>query len=242
MRRAWPRCAGRRPWRWTAPPTCWRPTPTRETLYRVKLADGSAEKVADGLGAVAGLAWDHHGRLFACDGEGGRILVIPQPGDKPVAAAKGFRDAAGLCLDATGKRLLVADRKAGTLTAVAAAVPGAEVDERPLPLETAVAFPDLQWEGWKGETDDGKPNPLRPIVLTHAGDGSNRVFVATEHGVVHVFPNDQKATKTKVFLDLRDRVATTTRRTRRGSSAWLSTRSTRKTASFSSFTRPRRRN
>ncbi len=172
-------------------------------LYRIKLADGSSEKVADGLGAVAGLAWDHHGRLFACDGKGGRLRVIPQPGDKPAVAARGFRDAAGLCLDSSGRRLLVADRGAGTLTAV----PGAEVDGRPLPLETAVAFPDLQWEGRKAETDDGKPNPLRPIVLTHAGDGSDRVFLATEQGVVHVFPNDQKATKTKVFLDLRDRVS-----------------------------------
>ena len=176
-------------------------------LYRIKLADGSAEKVADGLGAVAGLAWDHHGRLFVSDGEGGRVFVIPRPGDKPVVVAKGLQDAADLCLDPTGKRLLVPDRKAGTLTAVAAAVPGAEVDETPLAVRPAVAFPDLQWTGWKGETDDGKPNPLRPIVLTHAGDGSNRVFVATEQGVVHVFPNDQKATKTKVFLDIQDRVS-----------------------------------
>ncbi len=45
-------------------------------LYRVKLADGSAEKIADGLGAVAGLAWDHHGRLFVSDGDAGRLLVI----------------------------------------------------------------------------------------------------------------------------------------------------------------------
>ena len=44
-------------------------------------------------------------------------------------------------------------------------------------------------------------------MLTHAGDGSNRVFVATEQGVVHVFPNDPKATKTKVFLDIQDRVS-----------------------------------
>jgi glucose/arabinose dehydrogenase len=43
-------------------------------------------------------------------------------------------------------------------------------------------------------------------VLTHAGDGSNRVFVATQHGVVHAFPNDQKATKTSVFLDIHERV------------------------------------
>ena len=43
-------------------------------------------------------------------------------------------------------------------------------------------------------------------MLTHAGDGTNRVFVATQQGVIHVFPNDQKATKTKVFLDIQDRV------------------------------------
>ena len=175
-------------------------------LIRVKLADGSAEKAADGLGAVAGLAWDHHGRLFITDGDGGRLFVIAHPGEKPVEAAKGWRYAGALCLDPAGKSLLVPDRQAGTLTATPAAVPGAEVDELPMPVATAVAFPDLQWEGWRGETEDGKPNPLRPIVLTHAGDGSNRVFVADEHGVIHVFPNDPKATKTKIFLDLRDRV------------------------------------
>jgi glucose/arabinose dehydrogenase len=46
----------------------------------------------------------------------------------------------------------------------------------------------------------------RPIVLTHAGDGSDRVFVATQHGVIHVFPNDQKVTRSKVFLDIQKKV------------------------------------
>jgi glucose/arabinose dehydrogenase len=177
------------------------------TLYRVKLADETAEKVADGLGACDGVAWDYHGRLFVADRKGGQVFVIPRPGDKPVVATKGFQAPAGLCLDPGGKQILVADAKAGTLTPISAAVPGAEVDDSPLAVETAVAFPDLQWTGWKGETDDGKPNPLRPLVLTHAGDGTNRVFVATEHGVIHVFPNDQKASKTTVFLDIQDRVS-----------------------------------
>src|SRR5207248_4516374 len=101
---------------------------------------------------------------------------------------------------------LVPDMKAGTLTAVPAQIPGHEVTETPLALDSAVAFPDLQWSGWKGETDAGLPNPLRPLVLTHAGDGSNRVFVATQQGVIHVFPNDQKADRTQVFLDIQDRV------------------------------------
>src|SRR5439155_7996282 len=92
------------------------------------------------------------------------------------------------------------------LTALPISAPGAEVDETPLAIETAIAFPDLQWSGWKGETDRGQVAPLRPLVLTHAGDGSNRIFVATEQGAIHVFANDQKAKQTQVFLDLQDRV------------------------------------
>src|SRR5262249_45496461 len=113
---------------------------------------------------------------------------------------------ADLCIDPTGKRILIPDITAGTLTSLPATIPGYEVDESPLPLETAVAFPDLKWTGWKPVSEKGKPAPLRPLVLTHAGDGSNRVFVATQHGVIHLFPNDQKAAKTKVFLDLQDLV------------------------------------
>lgn len=175
-------------------------------LHRIKLADGSTEKVADGLGAPGGLAWDYHGRLFITDTKGGRVLVIPRPGDKPVELAKGFKSPGGLCHAPATKQVLVVDGGAGTLTALPCTVPGAEVDERPLAIQTDVAFPDLQWTGWKPETDKGKRTPLRPIVLTHAGDGSNRVFVATQHGVIHAFPNDQKAKATKVFLDIQDRV------------------------------------
>ena len=69
--------------------------------------------------------------------------------------AEGFEAAADICLDPTGKFILVPDMKAGTLTALPdARFPAAEVDETPLPLETEVAFPDLKWTGWKPETDD----------------------------------------------------------------------------------------
>ncbi len=175
-------------------------------LHRIKLADGSLTKIADGLGSGDGLTWDHYGRLFITDYKGGKLYVIPRPGDKPILVAEGFQQAADTCLDPTGRFILVPDMKAGTITAIPAQVPGAEVDDTPLALESAVAFPDLQWTGWKGETDAGAINPLRPLVLTHAGDGSNRVFVATQHGVIHVFPNDQKAKKTDIFLDIQDRV------------------------------------
>jgi glucose/arabinose dehydrogenase len=175
-------------------------------LLRVKVTDGTAMKVAGGLGGGGGLAWDKYGRLYVHDCPGGRVVVIPRPGERPVVLASGLGSAAGISVDPTGKYVLVPGAAAGTLTAVPAAVPGAPVDETPLPLETAVAFPNLRWTGWSPEDAKGRVVPLRPIVLTHAGDGGNRVFVATEHGVIHVFPNDQKADRTKVFLDLRDRV------------------------------------
>ncbi len=175
-------------------------------LLRFNLATGAATRVTELPGVAVGVAWDRHGRLYFGDEQEGTIYVIPRPGDKPIPLATGFGRVADVGLDPTGKFILVADAKAGTLTALRAQVPGQEVDETPLPLETAFAFPELQWTGWKKETPGGKPLPLRPIVLTHAGDGSNRIFVATEHGVIHVFPNDQKATKTQIFLDLQERV------------------------------------
>jgi glucose/arabinose dehydrogenase len=176
-------------------------------LHRIKVADGTSEKLAEGFGFADGIVWDRFGRLFISDYKNGKIFAIPRPGEKPVLMAEGFQTAADIGLDQSGHNLLVPDMKAGTVTVLPIQIPGWEVDHSPLPLKTEVAFPNLKWAGWKPETDTGKPNPLRPLLLTHAGDGSNRVFVGTEHGVIHVFPNDQQATDTKVFLDIHDRVS-----------------------------------
>ncbi len=179
---------------------------TTGRLHGLRLSDGMLTHLADGLGRDGRVTYDYHGRLYVADRPGGRVLVIPRPGEAPVQLAAGFRSPADLCLDPTGKLILVADAEAGTVTALPAQVPGAPVDETPLPLETTVAFPDLKWTGWEPEDAAGRPTFLRPIVLTHANDSSNRVFVATQHGVIHVFPNDQKATQTKVFLDMQKKV------------------------------------
>ncbi len=175
-------------------------------LYRVKLADGTSEKIAEGMDGADGVTWDHHGRLFVSSWKLGKVWGIPRPGAKPVLVAEGFKSAADTCLDPSGKFILVPDMKAGTLTAIPAVIPGFEVDTSPLALKTEVAFPDLKWAGWSAESDTGKVVPLRPLVLTHANDGSNRVFVATQHGVIHTFANDQKATETKVMLDIQKKV------------------------------------
>lgn len=175
-------------------------------LVRVKLSTRAVEKVADGFGGGDGLAWDKFGRLFITDHPGGKLWCIPRPGLAPVLVKKGLNSPADLTLDASGEFVLIPGMQAGTLTAVAVdRVPGHEVDTRPLALQTAVAFPKLKWTGFPAE-DTGVVVKLRPIVLCGAGDGSGRVFVATQRGVIHSFPNDDGAEQTTIFLDLQDRV------------------------------------
>ena len=52
----------------------------------------------------------------------------------------------------------------------------------------------------------------RPVFLTGAGDGTGRIFVTEQAGLIHVFspnkdPENNPVTKTKVFLDIRDRIS-----------------------------------
>src|SRR5262249_39045548 len=65
-------------------------------------------------------------------------------------------------------------------------------DTSPLPLNTVRAFPKFK--------------PRRPVEITHAGDGSNRLFIVSEQGQLVVIPNDQGVTEAKTFLDIEPQV------------------------------------
>lgn len=80
------------------------------------------------------------------------------------------------------------------------------VDTTPLPVKTEPAFPNLQWTGWSAVNDSGLQTPLRPVTLANGGDGSNRLFVLTQQGVLHSFKNSNEPQSTKVVLDLTKRV------------------------------------
>lgn len=175
-------------------------------LHRLNVKTGKLTKVEEGFGGGDGVIFDKFGRLYLSDYKNGKVFVIPRPGQKPILITDKFTTAADICLDHANERILVPDMKAGTLTAIPTQVPGQEINTKPLALKSEVAFPKLKWTGWKVNPRTGIRVPLRPIVLTHADDGTDRVFVATQRGVIHVFPNDQKATETKVYLDVQDRV------------------------------------
>lgn len=80
-----------------------------------------------------------------------------------------------------------------------------EIDESPLPLQPVLAFPELKFTGWSSDIN-GRPTPLRPILLTHLGDGTNRLVVPQQQGQVHIFPNRPDVKQTTLFLDLSKKV------------------------------------
>ncbi len=66
------------------------------------------------------------------------------------------------------------------------------VDTSPLAVEVVQTFENLKFH--------------RPLLLTHAGDQTNRVFVGGQLGVVQVFANDDHVRDAKVFFDLTQKV------------------------------------
>src|SRR5262245_36302158 len=79
------------------------------------------------------------------------------------------------------------------LSAITAPAPAADgVDTSPLPIKTVRAYPNLK--------------PRRPVAITHAGDGTNRLFVLSEFGQILILPADQQATEAKTFLDIEHKV------------------------------------
>jgi glucose/arabinose dehydrogenase len=68
----------------------------------------------------------------------------------------------------------------------------AEVDERPLAVRAERVFPEIRFR--------------RPIVATHAGDGSERFFVASQLGQIQVFESPRSRRPPRMFLDIESRV------------------------------------
>ncbi len=78
------------------------------------------------------------------------------------------------------------------VSAVTDISPSLKVRETASDIEVEKAFPNLRIN--------------RAVLVTHAGDGTNRMFVPSQLGTINVFPNDPGVEETKVFLDIESRV------------------------------------
>ncbi len=73
------------------------------------------------------------------------------------------------------------------------AMPPASLDVSPMPVDVVEAYPNLRIE--------------RPVVISGAGDGSNRVFVGSQFGQIYwIEQADTQVEETNLFVDLSDRV------------------------------------
>ena len=59
--------------------------------------------------------------------------------------------------------------------------------DTPLTVKAVRAFPELKFR--------------RPVLLTNAGDGSNRIFICSQPGKIFVFPNKPDVEEAETFLD-----------------------------------------
>lgn len=64
--------------------------------------------------------------------------------------------------------------------------------DTPLAIRPVRAFPNLNIE--------------LPVLIANAGDGSNRLFVGNQKGILYVMKNDPSVEEPNVFLDISDRV------------------------------------
>ncbi|MFX1410122.1 MAG: PQQ-dependent sugar dehydrogenase, partial [Promethearchaeota archaeon] len=60
------------------------------------------------------------------------------------------------------------------------------------PYEVTLAFPNISFE--------------YPVGIYEPGDGTNRLFVVDDIGIIYVFQNNKNVTEKTIFLDIRDKV------------------------------------
>jgi quinoprotein glucose dehydrogenase len=77
-------------------------------------------------------------------------------------------------------------------TSAADPVMAAGVDQSPIAIVADRAFPKILID--------------RPVTLTNAGDGSNRIFVAGQLGKIYSFVSKQDVAEPDLFMDIEDRV------------------------------------
>lgn len=163
-------------------------------LNRLSLKDLSFEKIADGLEGGDGIARDFDGNLYVTQWSKG-VLSILRGGKGPaVPYGPAFKNSADLTLNPKSGQLLVPDMETGTLTGVSIASAVPEVESSPLAeVKIEPALPQLE-------------EVARPIIITGAGDGSGRLFIASQLGNIYVLAKPDDVSEPTVWFPFQPHV------------------------------------
>lgn len=83
-----------------------------------------------------------------------------------------------------------------------------DIEPKPQPVPPKQEAPESQEPLKKMDVEVAFPNLSfsRMVYLTHAGDGTNRLFVPLQRGVIMVFPNEEDVASASIFLDISEKV------------------------------------
>lgn len=78
-----------------------------------------------------------------------------------------------------------------------------------VPTETAslLGTPDPELPPYRAQRAFPALSFVRPVLVTHAGDGTDRLFVASQRGEIFAFANRDEISEATLWLDIRDRVS-----------------------------------
>jgi quinoprotein glucose dehydrogenase len=93
---------------------------------------------------------------------------------------------------ALGTILITGPLAADSPATVDLASPPPNIDTSPLEVEVVELIPDLRIE--------------RPVVITHPGDGTDRIVVGSQYGEIYCVPNESESVEPQLVVDLSDRV------------------------------------
>ncbi len=164
-------------------------------LNRLSLKDGTMTKIAEGLDGGDGLVFDFDGNLYVTQWSKGVLSILRDGKGPAVPYGPKFTASADHCLNPKTGQLLIPDMKAGTVVGVSivSAAP-TDIDAKPL---TTVRFEPAFTQIEEIE---------RPIILTHAGDGSGRVFIASQKGNIYVLDSATDTAEPRLFFDFQAHV------------------------------------
>lgn len=164
-------------------------------LNRLSLADKQFTKIADGMQGGDGLVRDYDGNIYATSWAQGKVFLLRDGKGPAVEYGPKLTSAADLCLHPKTGQLLIPDMKEGKLLGLSI------VSNAPTDIDASPRT-DVRFEPAFTQIEEID----RPISLMPCGDGSGRLFIASQKGNIYVLAGPSDSAEPKLFMEFQSHV------------------------------------